>query len=1143
MTKKGASLIIEVILLILIVFFIIGIIWVFVNAKIQKNAEDLKIKNELSRENLEINSVITSEPDKLMFALGKGPGEQIKFSDFTEGVITSRDIVLVTDVSGSMEWCKSESEALYLNAFWKFAGLTFCSPRWVLNSEDCEKNKIASLITAEKTFVGKVLENQETQIGLVEYSSKIEAKKQTMPDLVTSFYIGPTPSDCYVQNWYLKNFDDSKWADYDTSKTIANCKNCRIYFRKKFNVNDITKVYAAYMELAHSKGVVCFINGNEVAYNPLMSNSEVATVSTDVFINGENVLACSVATESITSTPNWKFDASLKSKLETYIDKQSSGWKIYRAEGCKVPTGPKNFSAELGKNTNFQAIATIKNQGTDAGAFKVSLYQGATLLETEPVSGLKTGQTVNIPFSYNEQLSPCSACGQMRFIVKADSEGKIEELSETNNVKEIPINAVTIPPSGKDLDITYFWADSFNECSQDSQNLYFYVYVKNKGNQAVTENFDVCLYDSGGTEVGRAEITGGINVGSTKNVRIGEWYTSVPISGLNVYASADCDDEVNELDEFNNGASTSLYSKEDIPDFYVSWISVPTICYKGKQTIDVTVYTYNDGCPYEGDVPVTLDGGGTQYIYGGSGSTTFYGVEIDSTGGAFSLHADINPGCVIPESDNCYNNDYLGTFYTQSGDISLSNYGGSPDLVYADTPTNINFYAYVYNPCGVEEFSVIFDYGQGSCTAYPSSGSTYASCSGEIELSCDEYQYVSVTLYDSDNKPVDWGSFWIDSEDCYTPPPTPYCGDGSCNNNENCNSCPQDCICPAGQTCGSSGSCVASPVCGDGNCDSGSENCYSCSSDCGCGYGYSCINMKCEPTQSIANYKPALISKELGYNKISYMSILPLPSFYDILGLVETCPGPETVVFNQGSIARALSLTDNTKKDEVLEFIDNTESWSGTCICCGLNRAMKMLKDEGKEGSEKVIIILSDGIATHWCDDFEDFEGSDSTGGDPKDSAIKSAEEAKARGITIHSIGFGVSTIDGGDIDVDTLKEISGEDNYHEAVDAEALAKVFEDIAAIYNTKYLPRVFYSYLKVLVITTDGETYSYNNIKASELPAPLESKDFKINLKDPPFDNKIKSSDVQKIQIYPVAKNSKGEEVIGDLVWEWEKQGEY
>jgi hypothetical protein len=50
------------------------------------------------------------------------------------------------------------------------------------------------------------------------------------------------------------------------------------------------------------------------------------------------------------------------------------------------------------------------------------------------------------------------------------------------------------------------------------------------------------------------------------------------------------------------------------------------------------------------------------------------------------------------------------------------------------------------------------------------------------------------------------------------------CGNGKCQKNESCSSCPQDCgACP--------------PVCGDGTCN-GTETCSTCAQDCGpCGGG------------------------------------------------------------------------------------------------------------------------------------------------------------------------------------------------------------------------------------------------------------------------------------------------------------------
>ena len=58
----------------------------------------------------------------------------------------------------------------------------------------------------------------------------------------------------------------------------------------------------------------------------------------------------------------------------------------------------------------------------------------------------------------------------------------------------------------------------------------------------------------------------------------------------------------------------------------------------------------------------------------------------------------------------------------------------------------------------------------------------------------------------------------------------PFCGDGTCDNNETCSTCPDDC-----------GSCEQDPYCGDGICNN-DETCSICPGDCGsCGGGSSVI--------------------------------------------------------------------------------------------------------------------------------------------------------------------------------------------------------------------------------------------------------------------------------------------------------------
>ena len=73
----------------------------------------------------------------------------------------------------------------------------------------------------------------------------------------------------------------------------------------------------------------------------------------------------------------------------------------------------------------------------------------------------------------------------------------------------------------------------------------------------------------------------------------------------------------------------------------------------------------------------------------------------------------------------------------------------------------------------------------------------------------------------------------------------------------------------------------------------------------------------------------------------------------------------------------------------------NSYTASGaTCICCGVNRAKNMLT---ASPNAPFMIVMSDGAATMYCDDFDDYTGS-GTGGSSdaidKQWAIDSGENA-----------------------------------------------------------------------------------------------------------------------------------------------------
>ena len=102
----------------------------------------------------------------------------------------------------------------------------------------------------------------------------------------------------------------------------------------------------------------------------------------------------------------------------------------------------------------------------------------------------------------------------------------------------------------------------------------------------------------------------------------------------------------------------------------------------------------------------------------------------------------------------------------------------------------------------------------------------------------------------------------------------PKCGDGSCDPNENCMSCEQDCYCSDNQVCSpsrvnaNSRGCY-SVSCGDGHCDSEYENQDNCCNDCGCPTGKTCENNQCielAPTFEV-NFVQTALSKSVTYLK------------------------------------------------------------------------------------------------------------------------------------------------------------------------------------------------------------------------------------------------------------------------------------
>ncbi|MBI3622878.1 VWA domain-containing protein [Candidatus Pacearchaeota archaeon] len=93
------------------------------------------------------------------------------------------------------------------------------------------------------------------------------------------------------------------------------------------------------------------------------------------------------------------------------------------------------------------------------------------------------------------------------------------------------------------------------------------------------------------------------------------------------------------------------------------------------------------------------------------------------------------------------------------------------------------------------------------------------------------------------------------------------------------------------------------------------------------------------------------------------------------------------------------------------------DSWSaggGTCICCGINRAVNQLATNSSSNKSRSTVVMSDGIPNYYCDNYTDYTGSPEfptpSGDYPVSTqwAVNAACKAYNNyNISVYAIGFG----------------------------------------------------------------------------------------------------------------------------------------
>jgi len=256
-----------------------------------------------------------------------------------------------------------------------------------------------------------------------------------------------------------------------------------------------------------------------------------------------------------------------------------------------------------------------------------------------------------------------------------------------------------------------------------------------------------------------------------------------------------------------------------------------------------------------------------------------------------------------------------------------------------------------------------------------------------------------------------------------------------------------------------------------------------------------------------------------------------------INGILKVQENKVGLVGYSGDVSKSntLGLTDLT--DSLIGLINSWTLKGGTCICCGINKAVDLLNSG--TGNTKAIVVMSDGEANGHCNQQQNT-------GNAKDDAIAAANEARSKGIIIYAVGFG------DEADEYTLKKIADEGKYTKA----NTFNIVDTYNKIKKTFIFETENFAHLKIMIYDTSGnscEKKIYETDKPSAenpgLPGPLESRDYSITFGTTCGTNgnedcdcpDMEKTNVVRIEIYPVLVTKTGTQVIGPALDIWEKSG--
>ena len=204
---------------------------------------------------------------------------------------------------------------------------------------------------------------------------------------------------------------------------------------------------------------------------------------------------------------------------------------------------------------------------------------------------------------------------------------------------------------------------------------------------------------------------------------------------------------------------------------------------------------------------------------------------------------------------------------------------------------------------------------------------------------------------------------------------------------------------------------------------------------------------------------------------------------------VNDCSGsnPEKTTPYPDSIVRLDNLTTN--KQQLMDKIDTTEAWWGTCTCCGINEAVELIESQNNL-RKKFIVLMSDGEATVTCTQ------------QPNATAIadgvQAAWDACNKGISVYTIAFGA------DANTTTLQRMNcSGGKFFNSTDTAKLEEIYDKIGGEINKLSFAeqKVNLTGLTKSVIYADSYiefNYTAPELKFNKFPIGFETERFGNNI---------------------------------------------